>query len=61
MNRRQLIKWTTPVIVSVTLPAHAQTSAEIPPEPTEPPCGGNLQVPCDPLPFDPNNEIVTQK
>lgn len=26
MNRRELLKWSTPVIVAVSLPAHAQTS-----------------------------------
>ena len=26
MNRRELLKWIPPVVIAVTLPAHAQTS-----------------------------------
>ncbi len=26
MNKRQLLKWTTPAIISISLPIHAQTS-----------------------------------
>ncbi len=58
MKRRELLKWSTPVIAAVVLPAHAQTSMEpIPvplpePEPIEP------EVPDEPVPTpDPQPEF----
>lgn len=29
MNRRELLKWIPPVVIAVTLPAHAETSATV--------------------------------
>jgi hypothetical protein len=52
-TRRQLLTWFTPVVVAVTLPAHAQTTQpepdpgpDIPPPPTlgpQPPFGSNAE------------------
>ena len=48
VSRRKLLQWTTPLIVSVSLPVHAQTSSD--PSSPPPPPNSPSPTPADPPP-----------
>ena len=50
LDRREFLEWVKPVVIVVALPAHAQTSAPVPPPfvpPVEPPLCEIPPVQCD--------------
>jgi hypothetical protein len=51
MKRRDLLKWTTPVVAAVVLPAHAMTT-------DLPPGGGDI---CDFIDCDGDRETLIEK
>ena len=56
INRRKFLEWTTPVVVAVALPAHAQTSMEPPIPDPEPPMPDPEPPTPDPEPPMPDPE-----
>ena len=65
IERREILKWTTPVVMAVVLPIHAQTTGpdvhEVPPEPPIEPPVPPIEPPIEPPVPPPESECKEGK